>query len=141
MNQKDRVEIDRVAEALTAAWNAADGAAFGAVFTEDADFVNIRGDHFVGRETIAAGHQGIFDSIYRDSRNVFAISKIREATGEVVVALIEAHLYCPQGPMAGDNDAIATAVMRREPSGWRIASFHNTLKQGPPNSGRPPNRK
>jgi uncharacterized protein (TIGR02246 family) len=136
MNQKDRIEIDRVAEALTAAWNAADGVAFGEGFTEDADFVNIRGEHFVGRDTIAEQHRRIFDSIYRDSRNVFAISKVREATGEVIVALIEAHLHCPQGPMAGDNNAIATAVLQREPSGWRIASFHNTLKQGS-SGGRP----
>jgi len=131
MSEKDRVEIDRVADSLTAAWNAADGTAFGAVFSEDADFVNIRGEHFVGRDAIVEGHQRIFDGIYRDSRNVFSVSKTREAGGGVVIALIEAHLHCPQGPMAGDNDAIATAVLRREPAGWRIASFHNTLKQAP----------
>ena len=50
---KDRVEIDRLAEALTAAWNAADGVAFAEMFTEDADSVNIRDDHFVGRDTLA----------------------------------------------------------------------------------------
>lgn len=37
------------------AWNEADGAAFAAPFTEDADFVNIRGEHVRTREAIAKG--------------------------------------------------------------------------------------
>ena len=52
---------------LEKAWNAGDGAGFGRPFAEDADFVNIRGEHFRTREVIAKGHQGIFDTIYAGS--------------------------------------------------------------------------
>jgi uncharacterized protein (TIGR02246 family) len=131
-NEKDRADVDRVAASLTAAWNAADGVAFGAVFAEDADFVNIRGGHFTGRETISKAHQEIFGSIYRGSRCVFTLLKTRQLADGLIVAILEAHLHCPQGPLAGEHNALATAVVRREPSGWHIVSFHNTLRQAPP---------
>ena len=49
---------------LADAWNRADGAAFGAEFSDDTDFVNINGEHHRGdREVIARGHDGIFATI------------------------------------------------------------------------------
>ncbi len=53
-----------LARQLQDAWNAADGAAFGKPFAPDADFVTIRGELHSG-PAIAAGHQAIFDTIYR----------------------------------------------------------------------------
>ncbi len=132
INEKDRADVDRVAASLTEAWNAADGVAFGTVFAEDADFVNIRGGHFTGRETISKAHQEIFGSIYRGSRIVFTLSKTRQLADGLIIAILAAHLQCPNGPLAGEHDAVVTAVLRREPSGWQIVSFHNTLKQAPP---------
>jgi len=64
--QYERIVSDVVSD-LVKAWNAADGPAFGRHFAEDADFVNIRGEHFQTREAIAKGHQGIFDTIYKGS--------------------------------------------------------------------------
>jgi uncharacterized protein (TIGR02246 family) len=56
-----------ILERAERAWNAADGAAFGALFAEESDFVNVRGEHHRGRDVIARGHQGIFHSIYAGS--------------------------------------------------------------------------
>ncbi len=67
MNSNDeRIVSDLVAE-LEEAWNAADGARFARPFADDADFVNIRGEHLRTREVIAKGHQAIFDTIYAGS--------------------------------------------------------------------------
>lgn len=138
MDEKERAELDRMAESLAAAWNAADGPAFGRWFTEDADFVNILAMHFVGRATISQQHQLIFDGIYRGSRNTFKVAKTRQVSDNVVVALFEAHLHVPVGPKAGDLDTLATAMLIRDSSGWHIASFQNTVKQDPP--GAPPRK-
>ena len=54
---------------LEQAWNAGDGAAFGAAYASDASFVTIRGDHIVGSAAIGAGHAGIFRTIYAGSVN------------------------------------------------------------------------
>lgn len=76
-------------EHLERAWNDADGAAFGEVFTEDCDFVDIRGGHHRGRGAVAAGHQALFDSIYRGARS---------ATGSPLSA------RCIRAAWSGTND-------------------------------------
>src|SRR5690349_250316 len=62
---------------LEEAWNAADGAGFAAPFTDDADFVAIRGDHHRTRAAIAAGHQQIFDTLYRGSTLRYSLTQAR----------------------------------------------------------------
>jgi uncharacterized protein (TIGR02246 family) len=133
---QDRAAIDEVAASLTAAWNAADGAAFARAFTDDADFVNIYATHGVGRDDIAKNHQMIFDGVYRGSRNTFTVTKVRQLGDGVALAHIAADLHIPQGPMTGELRALATAVLVREGSSWSIAAFHNTREQAPP--GPPP---
>jgi len=118
---------------LERAWNEADGRAFGEPFTADADFVTIRGEHLYGREAIAAGHQAIFDSIYKGSSTDFELTGARELTDEVVLAHATAVLRAPSGPLAGEHNSLLSLVLVRGGDGWEIASFHNTLvaPQGP----------
>jgi uncharacterized protein (TIGR02246 family) len=132
MAQLATAAIEEIAAALTAAWNDADGAAFAREFTDDADFVNIYAMHGTGRDAIAQGHQAIFDGVYRGSRNRFTVAKIRNLGDDVVLAHIKAELSIPQGPMAGDLHALATAVLVRDSAGWKITAFHNTREQAPP---------
>ena len=66
-DQLEKIAGDLIKQ-LEDAWNAADDQAFGEPFTKDADFVAIRGDYHKTREAIAGGHQGIFNTIYKDSR-------------------------------------------------------------------------
>ena len=127
INATDRADIEEIMWKLEAAWNAGDGLAFAAPFAKDADFVNIRADRFSGRETIAAGHDGIFRTIYAGSKNRFAIESIRMLRPDVAVAHVRAELTAPSGPLAGKHVAIFSAVLTRESDTWEIASFHNTL--------------
>jgi len=128
----DRAAITAVVAALEAAWNAGDGAAFAAPLTEDADFVNIRAEHFRGRDSIAAGHDGIFRSIYAGSRNHYTVESVRLLRQDVALVHVKAVLDAPTGPLAGRHGALFSAVLTREPDGWRIAAFHNTLSPEPP---------
>jgi uncharacterized protein (TIGR02246 family) len=122
--------LARIAADLEQAWNAADGEAFARRFTEDADFVNIRGEHFRTRPVIAAGHQAIFDSIYRGSVVRYEPAGVRLLSSSVLVGQIRGKLRAPSGPLAGEHDALATLVLVEEGDGWRIAVFHNTLVAG-----------
>ena len=112
---------------LEAAWNAADGAAFGTRFTDDAVFVDVRGSRHRGRPAIADGHQGIFDSIYRGSTVRYEVESIDQLGPDVVVAHANATLDCPAGPMAGVNHARFTVVLVRGGNAWEATAFHNTL--------------
>jgi uncharacterized protein (TIGR02246 family) len=109
------------------AWNAADGAAFGALFTEESDFVNIRGEHHRGSVAIARGHQGIFDTIYAGSRVRYEPELARSVAPGTIVALAAATLEVPAGPLQGVLNARMTVVITEQGGRWLITAFHNTL--------------
>jgi uncharacterized protein (TIGR02246 family) len=131
LNATDRAAIDAVATALETAWNNGDGDAFAAPFTEDADFVNIRAEFHHGRAAIAGGHLGIFRSIYAGSRNQYSVRSARLLQTDVAVAHVDALLDVPAGSLAGQHRALFSMVLVRDGSGWKIASFHNTLQPPP----------
>jgi uncharacterized protein (TIGR02246 family) len=128
----DRTAIERLVRRLEAAWNAMDGAAFAAPFADDADFVNVRGEHFRGRPAIAAGHAGIFGTIYAGSVNAYATEGARLLRPEVALVHVHSRLDVPRGPLTGHHQARFSLVCTREPGGWEIAAFHNTLQAATP---------
>jgi uncharacterized protein (TIGR02246 family) len=129
----DRAALDRIVGQLEAAWNAMDGAAFAAPFAGDADFVNIRGEHFRGRQAIAAGHAAIFRTIYAGSSNRYAVEAARLLRPDVALVHVHAVLNVPQGPLAGRHTARFSLVCTKQNDAWEIAALHNTLEaQAPP---------
>jgi uncharacterized protein (TIGR02246 family) len=122
-----KTTADTVVKRLEDAWNAADGAAFGAPFAPDADFVTIRGELHSG-PAIAAGHQQIFDTIYAGSTVRYAVLDARELDDGIILAHVRGNLSVPAGPLAGENEALASIVLVRADGGHhQIAAFHNTL--------------
>jgi uncharacterized protein (TIGR02246 family) len=125
--QTDAAAATAIFQQLEDAWNAADGAAFGAAFTEDSDFVNIRGEHHRGAVAIGHGHQAIFDSIYKGSKVEYRPESARSVAPGVIVALAGATLEVPAGPLAGVHEARMTVVIVERDGRWLLTAFHNTL--------------
>ncbi|MDE9367879.1 SgcJ/EcaC family oxidoreductase [Luteipulveratus sp. YIM 133132] len=115
---------------LESAWNEADGEAFGSCYAQDATFVTIRGERIVGRAAIAAGHAGIFSTIYAGSVNRMELVSATEIAGGVVLVDSVSTLDCPTGPLAGVHRARSTSVVLLPSDGAgspSIVSGHNTL--------------
>jgi uncharacterized protein (TIGR02246 family) len=127
----DRAAFEGIVGQLEAAWNAKDGSAFAAPFAADADFVNIRGEHFRGRPAIAAGHAAIFRTIYAGSTNRCTMEAARLLQPEVALVHVRALLDAPHGPLAGRHGACFSMVLTRQNDWWEIAAFHNTLEAPP----------
>jgi uncharacterized protein (TIGR02246 family) len=119
--------VEPVIERLERGWNAADGAAFAAPFTPDADFVAIRGDLHTGAEAIAASHQQIFETTYAGSTLDYTVLQARELADGTILAHVRGKMHAPTGPLAGDNESTATVVLVRDGDEHRIMAFHNTL--------------
>jgi len=125
------VAASDILAALAKAWNAGDGAAFGAPFTQDAVFVDIRGSRHRSRPAISAGHQGILGSIYRGSTVRYAVESVDQPATDVAVVHAAATLDAPTGPLAGVNRSNLTLVLVRSgDDGWAVSTFHNTLLVG-----------
>ena len=128
----DRAAIDTIVRQLEAAWNAMDGAAFGAPFADEADFVTIRGEHIRGRDAIAAGHAAIFRTIYAGSTNRYTVERARLLRPEVALVLVHAIMDAPHGPLAGRHGARFSLVLTKERGAWEIVTLHNTLEAQSP---------
>jgi uncharacterized protein (TIGR02246 family) len=115
-----------ILEQLEQAWNAGDGAAFGAPFADESDFVNVRGEHHRGADNIAHGHQAIFDSIYAGSTVRFRLDVARPVAG-TILAVATSTLDAPSGPLQGIHTARFTMVIAEQGDDWAITAFHNTL--------------
>ena len=119
---------DDVFARLEAAWNAADGTAFGAEFAAETDFVDIRGEHHRGGpDAMAAGHQAIFDTIYAGSTVSYRVDVAREIAPGVLVAVATSTLDAPGGPLAGCHSSRITTVLRASGDRWEVTAFQNTL--------------
>src|SRR5262245_23410138 len=131
---QERAAIDTIVRRLDAAANAMDGSAFGAPLADDADFVNIRGEHMRGRQAIAAGHDAIFKTIYAGSTNRYTVESARLLRPDVALVHVRAAMEAPHGPLVGRNSACFSLVVTKESGAWTIAAFHNTLQPppGPP---------
>lgn len=112
---------------LEKAWNEADGDAYGRAYADDASFVTIRGEHSVGRDSIAAGHAAIFATIYAGSVNRMELLTSRAVSDDVIIAVSRNTLTSTGGPLPGTHAALSTSVLVRDDGDWLIAATHNTL--------------
>ena len=111
---------------LEAAWNAADGAAFAAPFTEGADFVHILGGYYAGRSAIEAGHRMIFGTIYKGSTVRYSVEKIRFLRPDVALIFLRQHLQFFEDGQPRELEARPTIVAEKGEDTWRIAALQNT---------------
>jgi uncharacterized protein (TIGR02246 family) len=120
----DEAAMRESVKQLETGWNTKSGAVFAKPFAEDADYVVINGTYIKGRAAIEAGHQRIFDTIYKDTTLTLTVKQIRFLRSDVAVVHVSGVRV---GPGKDDrNEAMMTLVMTKEKQGWVITAFQNT---------------
>lgn len=115
--------------AFIAAWDSRDGEAIAALFTEDADFVNVTGLWWHGRAAIAKPHDYALKSFFSGTTLRAGRTETRRLGEDVAVVRCRLTLSgqtAPGGSTAGDRQTILTAVLQRGPEGWLAVSAQNT---------------
>ncbi|MBV1690123.1 SgcJ/EcaC family oxidoreductase [Novosphingobium sp. G106] len=119
--------------AFQAAWNAHDMAALGALFHDDATFVNRFGHYVRGVDEIIALHAPIHETIYRDSTlENELVDLVPIADGAVILhfwSRLAAGLAHPAGPH--EVDTMILAVITRGEGTWRIQALENVTLTNP----------
>jgi uncharacterized protein (TIGR02246 family) len=119
--------INDLLRQLSESWQRGDGAAFGAPFAEDAEYITATGDHLHGRQAIAELHQRIFDGIFKNSRLGGQLKTMRCISPDVVlVQSVGGILFAGEADSAVEPNGIATTVIAKQEGTWRIVSFQNT---------------
>jgi uncharacterized protein (TIGR02246 family) len=123
---EDEAAIRENVRQMESGWNAKSGAQFARPFAEDADYVVVNGMYLKGREAIAQSHQGIFDTIYKESTVSLSVKQVRMLRPDVAVVHVTATNRYKRDGEAQVAEAILTLVMTKESGGWTIAAFQNT---------------
>jgi uncharacterized protein (TIGR02246 family) len=124
----DQAAIHDLLRRMREAWANGDGAAYGAVFAEDARYVNAPGQRVVGRRAIAESHQKIFDTFLKHTRIGRGYPLDLQVLTPDVVLVHASGAVLFAGETEDDvapNGLMTMTVVRRD-NDWIIASFNNT---------------
>ncbi len=121
-------------DAQTAAWNRGDGDAWAAPFTDDASFINIRGQIVHGRAGVAQLHRMILTGPYQGSHVEIRIRRVLPLAADT--ALVETDQTVtrfralPPGVVATSPGALETHMnyiaRKSADDTWRFLSAQNT---------------
>jgi uncharacterized protein (TIGR02246 family) len=130
----DAAAVAAIADAFLATWNTHDMQAFAALYADDADFVNVYGLWWRGRQAIEDAHAATHLTLFRAS----ALSLAQPHTIRFIadaVALCRTHwlltgIRTRTGEPAADRRGRLLHVLTRELNDnrarWRIAATQNT---------------
>lgn len=131
LNPEENKEINQIIEHFTNAWNHHEGHGSADDYTQDADFVNIYGMVFSGKEEIEARHIEIHQAFLKGSIFEVIDSKFREVMPNVVIALVYWKVSNVQKPgKESPHNAmkgVFTHVLLKSQNRWEITASQNTL--------------
>ncbi|MEU2121177.1 SgcJ/EcaC family oxidoreductase [Nocardia niwae] len=127
MTATDTAAIRALIERSRRAWNAGDGAAYGACFTADATDVTYVGTVYHGGAEIGRAHQALFDSFLKGTRLAVDILEIRCYGMDAAVVLTRGESSKREPRKLGK---LATYTVVRDTDGqWRIAAVQKTKRK------------
>jgi uncharacterized protein (TIGR02246 family) len=118
-----------VPAAFVDAWNRHDMQALAALFSEDANFVNVVGMWWRSRTEIEAAHAATHATIFKDSRlnaDIAAVTHLGPGVAAVHVTWELTGRSEPDGTPGGPRRGILLFIMIEEQDGWRIKVAQNT---------------
>ena len=124
---EDRPEA--LVDGFARAWNAHDMVAFGQLFTDDADFVNVAGMWWKGRPEIQAKHQETHANRFKASTLSPSGTSVRLLSADVAVIHFTWELTGEvdrQGTSMPVRHGIMMMVAARQADGWKIVAAQNT---------------
>lgn len=127
----DQQAIKGVIQQYADSWSCKTGEGLGDCFTENADFVNIFGMQFTGKNNIEERHKSVLETFLKGSTFEIIDSSFREVHSGVVIAIVKwkIHGYCLPSSIQTKvvRDGITTYVFIHGNKKWLITSCQNTL--------------
>jgi uncharacterized protein (TIGR02246 family) len=125
----DESAVRNVLAEYAVSWNSHDMAAFGRLFTENCDYVNIAGVHWTGVQEIVRRHAELFENRLKTAVQSLTGAEVRFPAPDV--ALVHATWDVigssrPTGEPVPVLKEITTMVMVKTDAKWLITAFQNT---------------
>jgi uncharacterized protein (TIGR02246 family) len=126
------------------AWNTHNMKLLATLFREDAEFVNVVGMHWRGRDAIVKAHAIFHEIIFKDCKLKTDFIETRPLGGDHAIAIWTAtqdSYTTPSGQVVPEGQFKLSLILVKGPEGWKIAHGHNVridaeaAKNDPVNSG------
>jgi uncharacterized protein (TIGR02246 family) len=129
-----QVVVEQMLTAEQTAWNASDSVSYANEYTDDADFINIRGQVFTGKTAVQRQHAMIFAGPFKGSTIQIELRKLTEVgAGAVLVdtdQTVTNFKGLPPGVVATSAGTLIThfkyLAVRQEDGTWKFSSGQNT---------------
>ncbi|NEW56060.1 SgcJ/EcaC family oxidoreductase [Nocardia cyriacigeorgica] len=122
----DDTAILALFEEFKQAWTDNDAAAFGALFTEDSDYVSYDGTRASGRAEHQDNHDKLFRGVLAGSALVGEVESIRYLTPDVAILYGTGSVLMPwRAQLPERRLSRQTVVLVRTSTGWLISAIHN----------------
>ncbi len=131
----DDQAVRAVGSQLIEIWNTHDMKAFAQLFRDDAEFVNVCGMWWTGRERIRSEHEATHATVFRHSRLSVKKMQVRFLRPDVASLHLLWHLTglaLPNGEALPDREGVLVSVLVKDAVVWRIAVGQNTDIAPPP---------
>ncbi len=128
LSNEDDAAIRKVIAGIEEAWNAHDMKAYGKLFREDADWINIVGMHWRGRDAVMAAHIAFHETNFKDNRMKIDAIETRSLGNDFAIAvatMTHDAFRAPDGRTFPKAQNRCTHVLAKGLDGWKIVHGHN----------------
>jgi len=144
--EEPQAAVQQMLTAEQTAWNAGDSVTYADEYTDDADFINIRGQLFTGKPAVQQQHAMIFAGPFKGSTIQIELRKLTEVGVGVVLVDTDQTVTnfkgLPPGVVATSAGTLIThfkyLAVRQKEGTWKFSSGQNTaVLPTPPASSAP----
>jgi uncharacterized protein (TIGR02246 family) len=122
-------DVTAVVNAFAECWNRHDIAGFSVLFAPDAEFVNVVGIWWQGREAIRQAHAFTHSNMFKESQLTIRETQVRFPVAEIAIArsswTLSGHLS-PEGEPLPPRNGLLVNVLSRQAGTWSIIDSQNT---------------
>lgn len=145
LSSQDQESIRAIVRTMEEGWNARNGQKFATGFAAVHDYIVWNGLYFnkQSREDNARAHQGIFDSVYKNTDVKLMVENLQPIREDLVLAHVLGATYEHNSPVPENPKVIISMLLEKKNNAWQIISFHNSdieisFEPGTPSVGPPP---
>lgn len=128
LGKEDEQAIRKTVLAFEEVWNAHDMKRLAPLFRPDAEFINVVGMHWRGRDAIVAAHAAFHATMFKDCRLKTDSIEIRPLGDSVAIAVVvttQDSFTTPSGQVMPKTQTKQSYVLAKGADGWQIAHAQN----------------
>ena len=130
-----QVAIEKMLATEQSAWNTGDSASYASEYSDDADFINIRGQVFTGKMAVQQQHARIFAGPFKGSSIVIVLRKSDQISDSAILVdtdqTVTNFVGLPPGIVESSPGTLVThfkyLAVRQIDGSWKFSSGQNTV--------------